>query len=61
MFLFFRQVLNSILNPNLPLGEGVYDPADETAEIKDDAAAAVPQGNNLFFLRAATLYLRYVV
>jgi len=30
-----RQVLNSILNPNLPLGEGVFDPAAE--DVPDDS------------------------
>ena len=27
-----RQVLNSILNPNLPLGEAVYDPEEQVEE-----------------------------
>ena len=25
----YREVLNSILNPNLPLGEAVYDPEED--------------------------------
>ena len=25
-FIYLRLVLNSILNPNLPVGEGVFDP-----------------------------------
>ena len=33
--MIFRQVLNSILNPNLPLGEGVFDPAAE--DVLDDS------------------------
>ncbi len=39
--------MNSILNPNLPLGEGVYDPTDEAVEIKDEAPTIVPEGMNL--------------
>ena len=27
-----REVLNSILNPNLPLGEAVYDPEEQVVE-----------------------------
>ena len=27
--LLYREVLNSILNPNLPLGEAVYDPEED--------------------------------
>ena len=30
----FREVLNSILNPNLPLGEAVYDPEEQVEEVK---------------------------
>jgi len=30
-----RQVLNSILNPNLPLGEGVFDPEEKEAEAEE--------------------------
>jgi len=29
-----REVLNSILNPNLPLGEAVYDPEEQVEEVK---------------------------
>merc|ERR1712227_156466 len=43
IFLFFimttqndRDVLNSILNPNLPLGEGVFDPEEKVPEDKTD-------------------------
>ena len=32
--LHFREVLNSILNPNLPLGEAVYDPEEQVEEVK---------------------------
>jgi hypothetical protein len=35
-----REVLNSILNPNLPLGEGLFDPEEKVPEDKpekDDA------------------------
>merc|ERR1712226_340935 len=28
-----REVLNSILNPNLPLGEAVYDPEEQVEEV----------------------------
>jgi len=31
-----REVLNSILNPNLPLGEGLFDPEEKVAEEKSD-------------------------
>jgi len=31
-----RDVLNSILNPNLPLGEGVFDPEEKVPEDKTD-------------------------
>ena len=30
----FREVLNSILNPNLPLGEAVYDPEEQVEEVE---------------------------
>merc|ERR1711936_946676 len=29
-----REVLNSILNPNLPLGEAVYDPEEQVEEVE---------------------------
>ena len=32
----YRDVLNSILNPNLPLGEGVFDPEEKVPEDKTD-------------------------
>lgn len=38
-----RQVLNSILNPNLPLGEGVFDPEEESNEVEDGTPSSVPQ------------------
>eukprot|EP00088_Acartia_fossae_P068819 TRINITY_DN8803_c0_g1_i1.p1 TRINITY_DN8803_c0_g1~~TRINITY_DN8803_c0_g1_i1.p1 ORF type:complete len:198 (-),score=52.48 TRINITY_DN8803_c0_g1_i1:70-663(-) len=38
-----RQVLNSILNPNLPLGEGVFDPEQEGADVVEENAQVVPQ------------------
>merc|ERR1712106_104281 len=31
-----REVLNSILNPNLPLGEGLFDPEERVPEDKSD-------------------------
>jgi len=31
-----RDVLNSILNPNLPLGEGVFDPEEKVTEVADE-------------------------
>ena len=31
-----REVLNSILNPNLPLGEGLFDPEEKVEEEKSD-------------------------
>ena len=33
-FLHCREVLNSILNPNLPLGEAVYDPEEQVEEVQ---------------------------
>ena len=32
----FRQVLNSILNPNLPIGEGLFDPEKENENLEKD-------------------------
>ena len=29
-------MLNSILNPNLPLGEGVFDPEEKVTEVADE-------------------------
>ena len=31
-----KDVLNSILNPNLPLGEGVFDPEETAEEVVDE-------------------------
>ena len=33
-----RKVLNSILNPNLPLGEGIFDPEEKVVEQEVDIA-----------------------
>jgi len=38
-----RQVLTSILNPNLPLGEGLYDPEEEGLVENDPLQALPPQ------------------
>lgn len=38
-----RLVLNSILNPNLPLGEGVFDPKEEDVEVQDDTEPKVSE------------------
>ena len=39
--LLYREVLNSILNPNLPLGEAVYDPEEDLhdagVEVEEDS------------------------
>ena len=39
--LLYREVLNSILNPNLPLGEAVYDPEEDLhdagIEVEEDS------------------------
>lgn len=44
--LLFRQVLNSILNPNLPLGEGVFDPEEENTNTGiEETPSSVPQGD----------------
>ena len=34
--MFSREVLNSILNPNLPLGEGLFDPEENVPEDKSE-------------------------
>jgi hypothetical protein len=37
---FFRLVLNSLLNPNLPVGEGVFDPE---ADVEDQVRESLIQ------------------
>ena len=36
LMIYFRNVLNSILNPNLPLGEGVFDPEEKVPERNEE-------------------------
>ena len=52
--------MNSILNPNLPLGEGVFDPEQETADVVEENAQEVPQGKMRKVQKPSSLLLKEV-